>query len=76
MMEIVDSSGGLVKREGERYVVLWMEMLYESEVRTLAYRLYPAGGHTSTTFEGLMSSYSAGRRFEAPVCGEVYIDEP
>lgn len=76
MMEIVDSSGALVKREGSRYVVLWMEMLYESEVRTLAYRLYPSGGPTSGTFDGLISSYSAGERFEAPVCGEVFIDEP
>jgi len=76
MMEIVDDSGGLVKREGERYVILWMEMLYESEVRTLAYRLYPAGGPTSTMFDGLMSSYSNGRRFEAPVCGEVFIADP
>ncbi|MBN1858474.1 hypothetical protein JW848_04635 [Candidatus Bipolaricaulota bacterium] len=76
MMEIVDSSGALVKREGDRYVALWMEMLYESEMRTLAYRLYPAGGPTSTTFDGLVSSYTAGERFEAPVCGEVFIDEP
>jgi len=76
MMEIVDSSGALVKREGDQYVVLWMEMLYETEVRTLAYRLYRAGGPTSATFDGLISSYSAGERFEAPVCGEVFIDEP
>ena len=75
MMEIVDSSGALVKREGDRYVVLWMEMLYESEMRTLAYRLYPSGGPTTTTFDGLVSSYLAGERFEAPICGEVFIDE-
>jgi len=71
-VEVIDPGNTISKKEGENLYFLWMNPIYEGEMWTITYRLYPSYGVGSPTLSGYVSGYGEGR-IRVPVCGDAVV---
>jgi PKD repeat protein len=72
-VEVIDPGNTISKKEGENLYFLWMNPIYEGEMWTIIYRLYPSYGVGSPTLSGSVSGYGEEGRIKDSICGDVTV---